>query len=223
MMINFSGFKNTPIMRQSEAAECGLACVGMVAAYHGFRSDMPSLRRRFSISMKGATLDTIAGIANSIHLGARAIRCELEELREVRCPAILHWNLAHYVVLIKASKTHITINDPAHGRITLTLDKASKHFTGVALELKPTAKFEKRKERVPLKLSSMIKPDKAVWKALGQALVLSFVLQILGLVSPYYMQLILDEVIPRSDSEMLATVSLHTFWGTIWRSGHSGT
>ena len=54
----------------------------------------------------------------------------------------------------------------------------------------------------------MIKPDRVVWKALGQALVLSFVLQILGLVSPYYMQLVLDEIIPRSDSEMLVTVTI---------------
>lgn len=107
-MINFIGFRSTPVMRQSEAAECGLACVGMVAAYHGFQSDMPSLRRRFAISMKGATLDTIAGIAATIHLSARAVRCELEELRELRCPAILHWNLSHFVVLIKASKSQVT-------------------------------------------------------------------------------------------------------------------
>lgn len=166
-MINLSGLRKTPILRQSEAAECGLACVGMIASHYGHKFDMPSLRRRFSISMKGATLETIANVATNLNFSPRAIRCELEELRELRCPAILHWNLSHYVVLVKSSGREIVVHDPAHGKVKMGLEKASRHFTGVAMELRPTEQFQKKKEKLPLKLSNLIRPDRVVWKALS--------------------------------------------------------
>ena len=43
-------------MLQSEAAECGVACLAMVAGYHGKQIDLPALRQRFSVSLRGATL-----------------------------------------------------------------------------------------------------------------------------------------------------------------------
>ena len=44
-----------PIL-QSEAAECGLASLTMVARHHGHRVDLAGLRQRFPTSIKGMTL-----------------------------------------------------------------------------------------------------------------------------------------------------------------------
>jgi ATP-binding cassette subfamily B protein RaxB len=101
MRLNLSGVRALPIIRQSEAAECGLACLAMIAGYHGYDTDLPAMRRRFSISMKGATLKSLIVIAAKVGLGGRALRCEMHELREVRAPAILHWGMNHFVVLVR--------------------------------------------------------------------------------------------------------------------------
>ncbi|MGH9436959.1 MAG: cysteine peptidase family C39 domain-containing protein, partial [Terriglobia bacterium] len=47
--------RRLPLMLQTEASECGLACLAMVADYHGYAIDLLSLRRRYSISLKGTT------------------------------------------------------------------------------------------------------------------------------------------------------------------------
>ena len=48
--------RKLPLLLQNEAAECGLACLGMVSGFYGHRFDMLTLRRRFATTLKGATL-----------------------------------------------------------------------------------------------------------------------------------------------------------------------
>lgn len=206
--LNFSGVRRMRIFRQAEAAECGLACVGMVASAYGYDTDLVTLRRDYPISLKGATLKDIIGVADQIGLSARPIRCSLIELRDIRKPAILHWNMKHFVVLRKATRKSVEIIDPAHGKIVLSLHEAGQHFTGVALELTPSAAFQKKRERNPVKLFSLVKIDSTGWKAIGQALALSAFLQIFVLLSPYYMQIVIDEAILKGDVSLLTAVAL---------------
>lgn len=206
-LLNLFGTRRIPLLRQAEAAECAIACIGMIAGAHGFETDLPSLRRLHPISLKGATLKDIIEIASQIGLGSRALRCELEELCELRTPAILHWDMNHFVVLTKATRDCIEIHDPARGFVKLALSDATKHFTGVALELTPTPAFEKKREINPVKLFSLVKLDQTAWKALGLALALSLFLQVFVLLTPYYMQLVIDEAILKGDLPLLAAIA----------------
>ena len=104
-----------PMIFQTEAAECGLACLAMVAHYHGKRIDLPALRQRFSVSMRGATLAHIIRFAGLLDLTSRPLRIELEDLPYLKTPCILHWNMSHFVVLKEAKGKSITIHDPALG------------------------------------------------------------------------------------------------------------
>ena len=98
-VLNLSGTRHMPLLRQAEAAECALACVGMVASFHGHKLDLPALRRKFPLSLRGTTLKSLSEISSQLQLGSRALRCEPRELRTVRTPAILHWDMDHFVVL----------------------------------------------------------------------------------------------------------------------------
>ena len=127
---------------QSEAAECGLAAMCMIARFHGHRIDLAGLRQRFPTSIKGMTLRELIGVASNLELSARAVRLEIDEVDCLQLPAILHWDLNHFVVLEKVHGGIATILDPARGRRRLLLSKLARHFTGVALELTPTADFK---------------------------------------------------------------------------------
>ena len=96
---HFHLFNVLPLIRQTEAAECGLACIGMIAGYHGLDTDMTTLRRRFGLSMKGATLEDLIATAQALDLTTRALRCEPEDFSQLRLPAILNWEFRHFVVL----------------------------------------------------------------------------------------------------------------------------
>ncbi|HAW53758.1 MAG TPA: ABC transporter [Hyphomonas sp.] len=206
-VLNLSGVRKMPLLRQAEAAECGLACVGMIAGAHGHKMDLPTLRSKFPISLKGATLKDIIEISAQMDMGARAVRCEPEELKGLRVPAILHWNMNHFVVFSGVSGNKFTIYDPAAGKVTMTLEEASKHFTGVALELTPSSGFQRKRERNPVKLISLVKLDGTAWKAVVQGLALSVFLQVFVLLAPYYMQLVIDEAILKGDFSLLMAIA----------------
>ena len=199
--------RRLPMILQTEAAECGLACIAMVLGRHGSITDLTTLRGRHAVSMKGMTLATLARIAESERLGTRAVRLELDELGKLRLPAILHWDLNHFVVLREVSGGKATLHDPAIGERRIGLDELSRHFTGVALELWPDAGFAPKVERTRLSLGRLVGEIAGFWPTLGQIFVLSLALEVLVLVGPLLMQWILDHVIVSRDGSLLTTLA----------------
>ena len=195
--LRFGGGRRLPLVRQTEAAECGLACLAMVAAWHGLDTDLTTLRRRFPISIKGATLEDLVGIAGALDLTTRALRCEPGDFRHLRLPAILHWEFKHFVVLRRVTRDGVVLHDPAVGERRVTHKELSRSFTGVALELAPGAAFKKRRERTAVDVFNLIRFTPDVLKALAQSFLLFVVL------SPFYMQLVVDEAILKGDRDLL--------------------
>src|SRR5689334_17007301 len=95
----FGGPGRLPVIRQSEAAECGLACLAMISSFYGHRIDLNTLRRQHPVSLKGVTLRAVIQVANHMQLSGRPLRFELGHLRQLRLPAMIHWDMNHFVVL----------------------------------------------------------------------------------------------------------------------------
>ena len=199
--------QRVPLILQSEAAECGLACLAMVASHHGLDTDLHTLRQRFELSSRGATLAHLMDIGEQMGLSNRAVRLELEELPALRTPCLLHWDLNHFVVLVRADARRIIIHDPAVGVRTMTLKEASPHFTGVALELMPSTSFRARKERTPWKLRSLFAGQSGLWRAFSQMAVLSLVLEVFAILMPMLSQWVIDDVIVSRDTPLLVVLA----------------
>lgn len=193
---------------QSEAAECGLASITMVARFHGHKVDLAGLRQRFPTSIKGMTLRALIDVASDLDLSARAVRLELEEVASLQLPAILHWDLNHFVVLEKVDRTTATILDPARGRRRLMLTKLARHFTGVALELTPTADFKPINAQSRTRLSDLWSNLVNLRSALVQVLLLSLMVQVTALVIPFFIQLVIDEGVNQGDASLLTMLLL---------------
>ena len=121
--LSFGLGRTLPVILQTEAAECGLACLAMVLNHHGASTDLAALRTRHAVALTGATLATLSEIARQEQLGTRGLRLELDELAQLRLPAILHWDLNHFVVLKAVGKDHVVVQDPAFGERRLTLEE----------------------------------------------------------------------------------------------------
>ena len=200
--------KRLPIILQTEGAECGLACLGMVMGYHGVLTDLATLRQRHAISMKGITLATLSELAVKEKLGFRAVRLELNELAGLKVPAILHWELNHFVVLKEVRGSRVIIHDPAFGERKLTLDEVSRRFTGVALELWPAPDFEPRKEKTRISVGQLVGQVAGFWPSLTQVLLLTLALEVFALVQPLFMQWIIDQVVVSKDGNLLTTLAI---------------
>jgi ATP-binding cassette subfamily B protein RaxB len=203
-----------PVMLAAEGAECGLACMAMISRFYGHNVDLNGLRQRFSLSLAGASLRSLMGIADQLGFSTRALRAEIGALGKVHLPAILHWDLNHFVVLKSINRKTATIHDPAFGLRTMSLDQFSKHFTGVVLEVARAEGFEPITHRAPMKLSFLWSRMHGSWGALLQVLILSAALQIASFAAPFQLQLVVDEALAQLDGDLLLVIAL-AFGGLI--------
>ena len=206
--LNLSGTSQLPVIRQNEASECGLACLAMIANYYGFKIDIVSLRRKYTSSLQGMSLRSLIKVAGKLNFASRPVKAPLELVRRVHLPAIIHWDMNHFVVLKSASKNKYVIHDPACGERIYTEAEFSQHFTGVALELTPTKDFKKRKYIVALKLTELWGQMHGLKRNLLQVFVLSIILQLFTLASPFYLQIAVDEVLRKYDSDLMLVLAL---------------
>lgn len=211
-LIEFRGAKRTPYISQNEASECGLACLAMVASYHGYKTDLLALRQRYGTSLKGATLKDLMEVAERLGFSARPLRGDIDDLNHLSLPSIIHWNLNHFVVLTKIAKgfggVRFHIHDPARGALILTRDEFSRHFTGVTLDLLKSKSFRPKIEQSKLRISQLWSSMSGFWSTIWQVVMLSVVLQLAALATPFFLQISIDTVFPSFDRDLLLMLAL---------------
>jgi len=206
--LQFGFGRRLPVIRQAEAAECGIACLAMVLGYYGHQIDLGTFRRRYSISLKGTTLRGLIAIADDVGLATRALRLELKDLSRLHLPCILHWGMNHFVVLERVKHNAVIIHDPARGRRTVPLREVSGEFTGVALELSPTRLFVKKDERNVLRFRDLFRNLTGLGPPLRHIFLLSLGLEMVALLIPIASQIVIDEAIVNADLDLLLVVGV---------------
>lgn len=211
-LINLGGRNKVTLVRQTEAAECGLACLAMVGSFYNYNTDLTALRNRFSISLKGATLKTLIGIADALGFNARPLKLDLKMMSELVLPAILHWDLSHFVVLTRIEKSlkgaRYHIFDPANGALQFSEAEVSNRFTGVALELTPSERFRPKRDKAPFGITQMWSKVTDLRATLTQVLLLSLIMQVFAFAGPFYVQLAVDTAIPAFDTDFLTALAV---------------
>ncbi|HVK63008.1 MAG TPA: peptidase domain-containing ABC transporter [Polyangium sp.] len=198
-----------PIILQGEPSECGLACLAMVASSWGLEADLAALRTKLTTTPRGLSLRMLMSLAGALGLAARPVRIGLHRLGDLKTPAILHWNMDHFVVLEKLTGDVASIVDPARGRVRMKIDAVSPSFTGIAVELTPTNAFS----REPLALSRSFRrawfEDPHLRSVALRALWLTVLLQASIVSLPFAYRSLIDRhpAAGTSDPAMLAIVA----------------
>ncbi len=200
--------RRTPIVLQTETAECGMACLAMIAGHYGHRLDLPALRKHYDVSLKGMTLHDVVHLAHKLKLSTRALRVEMTDLRSLRLPCILHWDHMHFVVVTRIGRHGLTIHDPGIGRRIVPFHEVSRRFTGIALEAWPSHGFERKTERARVRILELIRNTDGFFRAVTQIMLMSLFLEILLIATPLAFQIILDDVIVVDDRNLLVLVTL---------------
>ncbi len=195
--------KTPRLITQSEVAECGLACVAMVANAHGHDLDLAAMRRRYGSSLKGMSLGRMIDIARDLGLNARALRAEVPHLAAARLPCILHWGFNHFVVLLRMTRRGADLLDPARGRVTVPHHEIERQFTGILLELTPQPGFRPIAERRRVTLSAITGPVTGLRRVLVQVLLLAGAIELISLLLPLQLQWLVDGSIAADDAASL--------------------
>ncbi|EON0187220.1 colicin V export peptidase/ABC transporter CvaB [Escherichia coli] len=199
--------RRVPVIHQTETAECGLACLAMICGHFGKNIDLIYLRRKFNLSARGATLAGINGIAEQLGMATRALSLELDELRVLKTPCILHWDFSHFVVLVSVKRNRYVLYDPARGIRYISREEMSRYFTGVALEVWPGSEFQSETLQTRISLRSLINSIYGIKRTLAKIFCLSVVIEAINLLMPVGTQLVMDHAIPAGDRGLLTLIS----------------
>jgi ATP-binding cassette, subfamily B, bacterial CvaB/MchF/RaxB len=197
-----------PMIYQIETAECGLACLAMIANYYGKFSDVRTLREALNTAAGGASVKHLLQAAQRVGLQGRVLKLELQEIDQLTLPAILHWDTDHFVVLKKITRRALVIHDPAMGIKKYDRAELDYHFTGIAIELFPTASFKREKLGNDFSLKELFKLTPSFRQAIGTVFLLSLMLQVLSLIFPLYLQLVIDQGLSKGDMDIVLLVAM---------------
>jgi HlyB family type I secretion system ABC transporter len=196
-----------PFYAQQSAADCGAACLVMIGNYWGKRFSINKLRDMTNATRSGATLRAVASVAESLGFATRPIKATFDKFAEQPLPAIAHWEGKHFIVVYEISKKRVIVGDPAIGQRILTRKEFEKSWTGYALLLQPTAALKQTKNDTAglWKFFELVKPH---YKVLFEIFIASVLMQIFGLVTPVFTQLLLDRVLVQRSVSTLNAVGL---------------
>lgn len=216
--LNFRLRRKVPQILQTEAAECGLACLVMLCRYYGFNTDLFTLRRQWNISSHGTTLSHIIDVATRLKFKTRALTLDLDEIRHLKTPCILHWDMNHFVVLVRVHRSSFIIHDPVFGRRKVSEAEMSQHFTGVALELWPDSDFTQEKKRNRLSLFVLMRNINGLTGFLVRIFCLSLIIESITMLLPVGTQLVMDHVILAGDHDLLTLICTGLFVFILFRT-----
>lgn len=213
--------KRYPFFEQQSASDCGAACLVMISRYWGKRLSVNRLREQANVSRGGASLRGLTVAAESIGFTTRPVKASLDRLAQQSLPAIAHWEGKHYIVVYEINKKQVIVGDPAIGQRTLTHAEFKAGWTGYALLLQPTPLLKDTEEATTTlwQFFDLVKPHSRV---LLEVFVASVLIQIFGLITPLFTQLLLDRVIVQGSTLTLNAVGLGLIIFGLFRVGING-
>lgn len=183
-----------PFIEQQSSSDCGVACLAMISQYWGKRFSLSWLREITGVWRSGTSLKNLAGTAESLGYHARPVRASLNRLADEANPWIAHWEGDHFIVVYWVKGDKILVADPAKGKYQISRRKFLASWTGFALLLDPTEQLyavpgEKRSLG---RFFNLLLP----YRSLGLQIILaSILIQIFGIISPLFTQIILDQIV----------------------------
>lgn len=213
-----SQFRRFPLIEQQSSSDCGVACIAMIGQYWGKRLSLNLLRELAKVGRSGASLKNLAVAAEAVGFQARPVRGSLSRLVEQKQPWIAHWQGDHYVVVYSVKGDRVLICDPARGRRALPRQEFLSYWSGFALLLEPTLQLKTVKSE-KRDLGRFVGVFWSYRSILGQIILLSLLLQIFGLVTPLFTQIILDRVVTQKSLPILNVFAAGLLLFSVWRVG----
>ncbi|MFO5439267.1 MAG: peptidase domain-containing ABC transporter [Dolichospermum sp.] len=210
-----------PFFAQQSGSDCGAACLVMVSRYWGKRFSVNRLRDIANVDRNGASLRGLLTAAESLGFATRPVKASLKQLAKQKLPAIVHWEGKHYIVVYEITPKYVIVADPAIGQRTLTHKEFNSDWTGYTLLLQPTAMLKETKETsTPFwQFFELIKPHSLV---MLEVFIASIFIQIFGLITPLFTQLILDRVVVQRSELTLTTVGIGLLIFSLFRVAMTG-
>jgi len=204
-----------PYISQVDQRDCGVATLAMILKHYDSSYSLAYLRELAQTSREGTSALGLVEAGRQLGFETQAIRADLDLFKQenLSYPFIAHvvkdGGLQHYYTVFGQAKGQVIVGDPDPSKkvIKMSLEDFDKEWTGVALFFEPGKNYIKYKEKVPGLLSFL--PILFRRKGLIAVIVLlSFLVTLVNIIGSYYLQSIIDRLIPQEDYALLTMISL---------------
>lgn len=207
-----------PFVQQQSASDCGAACLAMISEYWGKKYTINYLRELAEVGRSGTSPKMLAKAAETLGFQARPVRASLAPLRNQN-PWIAHWQGNHYVVVCRFRNHQVLVADPAAGKRWMSVKTFSASWTGYAIILDPTPQLYRNRnaENKGIKTQNFLG---IVWPYRGiicQILAASLFIQLFGIITPLFTQVILDKVVVSKSLVTLHVFAIGLLLFSVWR------
>ncbi|WP_180994360.1 NHLP family bacteriocin export ABC transporter peptidase/permease/ATPase subunit [Bacillus sp. Marseille-P3661] len=195
----------TPTLLQMEAIECGAVSLGIILSYYGRFEPLETLRVACGVSRDGSKASNILKAARNYGLEAKGYKKEVDSLRKVKPPFIIHWNFNHFLVVEHFGKGKVYLNDPATGPTVVTEEEFDRSFTGVVITMEPGEHFERGGQPFSIfrALRKRIAGNELEFVYL---LLAGLALALLGVLVPIFLKIYIDRMLLAGQLEWLTAM-----------------
>ncbi|MEC4890325.1 MAG: type I secretion system permease/ATPase [Nitrospira sp.] len=185
-----SGTVQTPV----SPTDTGLLCLLILARFYDLPADGAQLRHQFAQS--GQPLSDAELLRAAKHLGLKAgpLATRWDKLAGVPCPALAKRRDGRFVVLAKIDGEKVLIQDPVEARpLVLSREQFESAWSGELLLFTKRANLRLQDLKFDFTwfIPSLVKYR---W-LLGEVLLASFFLQLFALLTPLFIQVVIDKVL----------------------------
>lgn len=210
-------WREYPFVQQQNASDGGAACLAMISQYWGKYLRLYTLRNLAQVDRMGSSIQDLAAAAETLGYDVLPVQTSLDKFDAYPHPWIAQWQEIHYIVVWQVKGDRLLISDPAVGKTWVSRAEFITSWTGCALLLNPTEYFHTLKSEAV----SWGRYKDIFWhyrKLIGPIILSLILVQLFGLATPLFTQIVIDQVIPRQDFETL-NIFIFSFLGLgIWRT-----
>jgi HlyB family type I secretion system ABC transporter len=194
-----------PHIYQLDEMDCGAASLAIVCRHFGRAVSISRVREAVHTSTDGTSLGGITRGADELGLEARAVRASKSKLDRLPLPAIVHWENNHWFVLYSVDNGHVRVSDPARGLRKIPRDEFIAKWSGYAALLAPTPRLAEIPESKPSLtwLKPFVRPHR---RSIALAVLMACIAAGLTLVLPILTMVVVDEVLPNEDLNLLYVI-----------------
>lgn len=210
-------------IKQNDEQDCGAACIATVLKQYKSDISIATIREIVGTSLTGTNMYGIVNGLKELNFESKAIKTDMSifDDKDLPYPAIAHiikdGRLLHYIVIHKVYKDHLLISDPADGLKKINKEDFNLMWTKHIVYTLPTENYTviKDKKNSLFEILKVLFIDK---KLIVDIALASTVVTIIGLVTSFYFQELIDSIIPSGSMKTLNYLSIGVIIAYVFQS-----
>ena len=199
-------------IKQHDITDCAAACMAMICLHYKKETTIAKLRDMMGTDLKGTNLIGLSKCAEKLGFSSQAVKVDREGfVSRYTLPAVANVitkeGLSHFVVIFKITNTYVIVGDPAKDLEKIDINTFYESFTGKLLLLVPNQDFSKSSNNKNIldKYVDLLFSQK---KLFFYAVIASFILTLLGVISSLFNNIIYDEILIFGQKDVLKVMAL---------------